>query len=85
MCPLAAWRRAHHACLRAWLSTLLVVRLPLSLNFPPLALPPCLPATPPRLRDADPDGLKTLKFLATKWHIAFNSMVVLGLYLSTWM
>ncbi len=34
---------------------------------------------------ADPDGLKRLKFLATRWHIAFNSMLVLGLFLSTLM
>lgn len=33
----------------------------------------------------DPDGLKTLKFLATKWHIAFSAMTVLGLLLSTLM
>lgn len=36
-------------------------------------------------RAADPDGLKTLKFLATKWHIAFSGMLVLGLLLSTLM
>ena len=27
----------------------------------------------------NPDGLKSLKFLATRWHIAFSSMLILGL------
>lgn len=39
------------------------------------------PAHPP----ADPEGLRPLKFLATRWHIAFSSMLVLGLLLSTLM
>ena len=34
---------------------------------------------------ADPEGLRPLKFLATRWHIAFSSMLVLGLLLSTLM
>lgn len=33
----------------------------------------------------NPDGLKRLKFLATRWHIAFSAMLVLGLTLSTLM
>lgn len=33
----------------------------------------------------NPEGLKKLKFLATKWHIAFSSMLVLGLFISTLM
>ena len=48
---------------------------------PPLPAAACLPACLP----ADPDGLKALKFLATRWHIAFSSMLVLGLLLSTLM
>jgi hypothetical protein len=44
----------------------------------PLAMPP-VPAA------ADPVGLQRLKFLATRWHIAFSSMLVLGLLLSTLM
>ena len=51
---------------------------PLSPLLP--ALPACLPCLA-----ADPDGLKSLKFLATRWHIAFSSMLVLGLLLSTLM
>lgn len=43
------------------------------------------PRCPPPSTAADPDGLKTLKFLATKWHIAFSAMLVLGLLLSTLM
>lgn len=43
---------------------------------------------PPRARvplaaPADPEALRPLKFLATKWHIAFTAMLVLGLLLST--
>ncbi|KAI3438518.1 hypothetical protein D9Q98_000946 [Chlorella vulgaris] len=33
----------------------------------------------------NPVGLQRLKFLATRWHIAFSSMLVLGLLLSTLM
>ncbi|EFN57404.1 hypothetical protein CHLNCDRAFT_48633 [Chlorella variabilis] len=33
----------------------------------------------------NPEGLRPLKFLATRWHIAFSSMLILGLLLSTLM
>ena len=46
---------------------------------PPARPPTCLPT------GADPEGLAKLKFLATRWHIAFSAMLVLGLLLSTLM
>lgn len=42
----------------------------------------CRPAP---IAPADPEGLRPLKFLATRWHIAFSSMLILGLLLSTLM
>lgn len=53
---------------------------------PPFHPPPFIPTRPPLFAlPADPDGLKRLKFLATRWHIAFSAMLVLGLTLSTLM
>lgn len=44
-------------------------------SFPPSPPPP----------PADPEALRPLKVLATKWHIAFGAMLSLGLVLQTLM
>ena len=52
-------------------------RPPARLTF--AVLPHCAPAR------ADPEGLRPLKFLATRFHMAFSAMICLGLLISTLM